>query len=762
MRPSSVLGGLLIAASLGAPFARAQERVVARDVPVARIPDRDARGVQRALVATQVGQVRRLAVGIYALHARRGDLEVTLVSPRGTRVLLHRPSLRDLRRDLGGVFGLNLTPAEPLERLAGEAFAGSWTLEVRDLRGGATGRLVAWSLQAELEGPAPVAQRFEVILENVSGASALPTPLAPGAWALHRAGSPLFTPGRPASPGLEALAEDGGAPRLDAELALDPAVLAHGVFDTPVAGQGPGPAMPGGAYRFEVLAAPGDRLSFATMVGQSNDLFLAPDGAGVALFDDAGRPLPERSLEAVRVWDAGSEANQAPGIGPDQAPRQAAAGAGRAEGALGLFSDATRAIPAPRALVEVRVARTGDRYDVTWRNVSDRGGAMRTPVTPVLHVLHAAGYELFRAGEPAPVGLEPLAEDGDASVWAARLRGAPGVGAAGVAGAGPILPGEEVSFSLIPSAAFPAFDLASMVGHSNDAFLSVGGGIALLDARGGLRPAADVEADLRRRLQVWDAGTEQNQVPGVGPDTAPLQAGPGAGAPDPDGLVRRYVDPTNDLAGPGAGGFARVSVRAVDQAGTFEVTLRNTSGGALPGRLSPVVSVLHAGGPLFRVGAPASSGIADMAEDGETAGLAAELRAGGGEVMVGPSGVRGGMEYRFTVRASAARRFLNLFTMVVPSNDAWLAFDPQGLELVDAQGRPRSAAQLEAEANQRLVAWDAGSEANQAGGVGPDQPPPVHGQGADEGAGRVRLLDDPVWPVPAAAELVRVRIRPLR
>lgn len=767
MRPTTFLSGLALAASLTAAPARAQEQATLRDYPLQRIPDRDGRGIASRMTATQVGSVRRVQVGIYLLHPRRGDLDVMLVSPRGTRVRLAQASLRDDRRDLSGVFGLNLVPVESLDRLAGEPFSGGWTLEVRDLRGGATGRLIAWSLLAELESAPPVSQRFEVVLENVSAESALATPFAPGAWALHGRGTPVFTPGRRASAGLEAVAEDGGAPALDAELAQNPDVVAHGVFNTPVGAQGPGPAMPGMSYRFEVTARPGDKLSFASMVGQSNDLFLAPTAAeGIALFDERGRALPERVVDAVAVWDAGTEANEAPGIGPDQAPRQAGPNTGRAEGALGLFADSTRAIPGARALVEPRVTRSGNRYEITITNISDRGGALVSPITPVLHVLHADGFELFREGERAPLGLEPLAEDGNASEWTMRLRGAPGVGSVDVAGPvggapGPVMPGQQVQFTLTPSAAYPAFNLASMIGRTNDAFLAFpGAGVRLLDAQGRLRDAAAVEADLRRLLVVWDAGTEANQVPGVGPNIAPLQGLPNTGPADPIDTVRRYGDSTNDLAGPMAGGFARIAVRAIDQRGTYEITLTNTSGGAFPGRLSPVLSVLHRGGELFRVGAPASDGIARMAEDGQTDGLARELMSRG-RVTVAQGGIPTGGEYRFTVQADAANRFLNLFTMVVPSNDAFLAFDAQGLELVDAQGRARAASAIEADANRLLVAWDAGSEANQGGGAGPDQPPTAHEQGADEGSGLVRLVNDAVFPVPPAGELVRVRIRPL-
>jgi hypothetical protein len=60
------------------------------------------------------------------------------------------------------------------------------------------------------------------------------------------------------------------------------------VFNTPVGKGAPGPAAPGGAY--ELQAKPGDRLSFVTMFGWSNDQFYATPDAGLALFDGTGQP----------------------------------------------------------------------------------------------------------------------------------------------------------------------------------------------------------------------------------------------------------------------------------------------------------------------------------------------------------------------------------------------------------------------------------------------------------------------------------------
>ena len=107
-------------------------------------------------------------------------------------------------------------------------------------------------------------------------------------------------------------------------------VLSVGVFNTPVGDAAPGPALPGKAYEFTVTAKPGDRLSFTTMFGQSNDLFYAPGPKGIALFDK-GQPVSGDMTAQLELWDAGTEVNEEPGFGPNQAPRQAAPNTGTAE-----------------------------------------------------------------------------------------------------------------------------------------------------------------------------------------------------------------------------------------------------------------------------------------------------------------------------------------------------------------------------------------------------------------------------------------------
>jgi hypothetical protein len=184
---------------------------------------------------------------------------------------------------------------------------------------------------------------FVVRIENVGDAAqaALTTSFGPGVWVVHTAADPLFSAGQAdRGQGLEALAEDGDPSGLAASVVSQTGVSAGGVFDTPVGATEPGTLLPGQAYEFTVEAVPGDMLSLATMFVQSNDLFYAPDGQGIALFNSDGTPVSGDVTGQIQLWDAGTEVNQQPGLGPDQAPRQAGLDSGPDEnGVVHIVSD---------------------------------------------------------------------------------------------------------------------------------------------------------------------------------------------------------------------------------------------------------------------------------------------------------------------------------------------------------------------------------------------------------------------------------------
>jgi hypothetical protein len=181
--------------------------------------------------------------------------------------------------------------------------------------------------------------KFKVRVENVSAAEGQraadgtrwPFALSPGMYVVDERGVALFKAGRRATAGVESQAEDGNPERLlkSLEMAGHDAAR-HGLFNTPVGAGGPGPIGPGAAYEFTFSATPRMKLTLVTMFGQSNDLFYAPDKP-IELFDARGEPVGGDVTARLVLWDAGTEIDQEPGVGPDQAPRQKAPNTGAAQ-----------------------------------------------------------------------------------------------------------------------------------------------------------------------------------------------------------------------------------------------------------------------------------------------------------------------------------------------------------------------------------------------------------------------------------------------
>jgi hypothetical protein len=181
--------------------------------------------------------------------------------------------------------------------------------------------------------------RFVIRIENVSTPSTLklsngstaPAPNAPGLWVVFTDGDPVFTPGKPdRGDGLESLAEDGSPLKLAEAIGKVRGVVSSGTFTVPVGDREAGAALPGKAFEFTITAEPGQKLAIASMFGQSNDLFFAPVNGGIPLFS-GGKPIEGDITSKLALWDVGTEVNQEPGLGPDQAPRQATPNTGKAE-----------------------------------------------------------------------------------------------------------------------------------------------------------------------------------------------------------------------------------------------------------------------------------------------------------------------------------------------------------------------------------------------------------------------------------------------
>jgi len=193
---------------------------------------------------------------------------------------------------------------------------------------------LAGSAQAQTE------QKFTITVENISQGEVLelsnggsaPFVSAPVLWVIATGSTqPIFAGGKPdAGIGLEQLAETGNPAKVAASLRDKPGVVQVGAAAKPVGAEAEGPLTPGQKYQFEITARPGQLLSLAWMFGQSNDLFYSNDRP-IALFSPGGQPVSGELTAQLSLWDAGTEMNEEPGLGPNQGPRQKTADAGVAE-----------------------------------------------------------------------------------------------------------------------------------------------------------------------------------------------------------------------------------------------------------------------------------------------------------------------------------------------------------------------------------------------------------------------------------------------
>jgi hypothetical protein len=380
---------------------------------------------------------------------------------------------------------------------------------------------------------------------------------------------------------------------------------ASGLFNTPVGADAPGPLFPGGAYEFAFEAGPGSRLSFATMFVQSNDFFFAPDGDGIALWDEQGMQVTGDVTGQISLWDAGTEEDGEPGLGANQAPRQAGPNTGAADddNAVRLSSDTYDNLPDVSDVVRVTLHSDGPTsFRVRIENVST-GQTLATsdqmthavPLAPGVWVVHSGMDPLFTAGEPdRGEGLEGLAEDGSVAGLAEALNDRTGLtspiapGAFAVHRAPSVLfvagmpdqgmglealaedgsPGTlagslQASGSVTSSGAFdvpeggsnpaPAFPgdtyTLTVTAEPGDrlslaTMLVQSNDLFFAPAEAGLDlfpNGTPVDGDVTGMILLWDAGTEVNEAPGVGLSQAPRQDGPNVGEEE-GGVVRQVND----------------------------------------------------------------------------------------------------------------------------------------------------------------------------------------------------------------------------
>jgi hypothetical protein len=370
-----------------------------------------------------------------------------------------------------------------------------------------------------------------------------------------------------------------------------------GVFNTPMGDDKAGPLTPGKTYEFTVNAGRKQKLSFVTMLAATNDLFYAPKGDGIALYDDDGDPMSADVTDQIYLWDAGTEVNEEPRVGPNTVSKQAGPDTGPAEnGDVVEISDTDDDFDYPEAAEVMSVTVThlsGTEFKVSIENVSS-GDALQTsegdfpaPLSPGVWVMHNGPDPLFTVAMPdREQGLEHIAEDGNPmmlgefvaentgitfpaspGVWVVHASGTrplfdenaadygdglehiaedgnPMMLGANIADAegriaseifntpfgsdapGPITPGSRYQFSFDAKPG-ESLSFATMLAATNDVFFAPQDtGVPLFGANG-----EPLNGDITDQLYLWDAGTESNEQPGIGPTTVSNQLGPDTGNP---------------------------------------------------------------------------------------------------------------------------------------------------------------------------------------------------------------------------------------
>jgi hypothetical protein len=431
--------------------------------------------------------------------------------------------------------------------------------------------------------------------------------------------------------------EGGAAPIVEAftvtleNVAPSKLFTSSGVFNTPVGDLAAGPATPGKTYKFTVDAGRTQKLFFATMLAATNDLFFAPSGDGIPLYLDNGTPITADVTSQVYLWDAGTELNEEPFLGPNTVTKQAAPNTGPDDtnNTVRKIGDVTEGFifsyPAVASMLKVTVTHTaGTLFDIT---IDDLVGAALTtsdavshplPISPGVWVMSATANALFTAGMAVPAhGLESIAEDGNPATlgtYAATTSGitypaSPGawllhksgtkplfttgeadygkgieavaedgnaapLGASlvsldgyimgaifntpvGAVAPGPILPGAQYAFTFNASPG-DSLSFASMLAATNDVFFAPkDDGIPLFDEND-----VPTTGDVSSQVYLWDAGTEGNEEPGIGPNTVTNQLAPNTGTPGEGKVQLLSAVATDTYSYPSAQSVLKVTISA--------------------------------------------------------------------------------------------------------------------------------------------------------------------------------------------------------
>ncbi len=358
----------------------------------------------------------------------------------------------------------------------------------------------------------------------------------PPVFVAHDRDVSVFRRNRSASPGVQAVAENGNVPALVAE--LQAAVDDQGLGLTGVGADAPIP--PGGEVTFE-FTTDEPRLSIVSMLICTNDGFAGLNTWQLPLKDD------QTKRTRLRAYDAGTEINTelradlvpAPFCGEGEGsgesdPELAENGRIRIHRTIRGVGDLGPEFDWKGRVAEIVVTRNdpAPTYTITVENMT--GGQYLTPPNVAIH---ERSVDVFSRGSAASPAVQAVAENGGVPVLAGALKAAiddAGLGASTVGGDGPIAPGESATFQL--TADGNRLSMVSMLICTNDGFAGID------SKRFNLK-----EGQTRSfRVRAYDAGTEINTERYTDLVPAPFCGGDGVGTGETNpelaenGVIRRH------------------------------------------------------------------------------------------------------------------------------------------------------------------------------------------------------------------------------
>jgi hypothetical protein len=349
--------------------------------------------------------------------------------------------------------------------------------------------------------------------------------LTPPNFAAHDTNVSVWRRGEAASPGVQAVAENGAVPVLAAELraALDDTGRGVSLVGSE------SPIGPGETITFEITTSE-TSFSLVSMIICTNDGFAGLDTRSLPTGEGRTRDYP------IPAYDAGTEINtelrsdivpapfcgDGPGSGESNADLAENSRIHRHRTLRGVGDlDPALDWQGPVGHLSITKLIPPRTYTVTVENLTTGQW-----LTPPNFAAHGADVQVWRRGQPASPGVQAVAENGDVPVLAAELAASLDEADRGVSGVGadaPIPPGGSVTFAVTTDQ--PKLSIVSMIICTNDGFTG-------LDSRSLPRWAGD-----SRTFSVpgYDAGTEVNTELRADIVPAPFcGGGAGSGVSNPD------------------------------------------------------------------------------------------------------------------------------------------------------------------------------------------------------------------------------------